>query len=59
MNWNEIYPSNKEPSLKDIEKFVNSSFWIDFNKFIQDTYKVSPELNYSTCSMQPRLECKI
>jgi hypothetical protein len=57
MNWNETYSQNKQPKLKEIEKFINNPLWNELNKFIQDIYAVEPELSYSVCAAQPRLEC--
>jgi hypothetical protein len=59
MNWSETYNQNKQPKIKDIEKFINNPLWNELNKFIQNTYSVEPELSYSVCAAQPRLECKI
>lgn len=53
MGWNELYNANKEPTFKNIEKFINNELWKDINDFIENTYNISPALSYSSCSGQP------
>lgn len=57
--WYNLFDSSKEPSFKDIENYIDNELWKEINTFIQKTYEVKPELSYSGCSGQPRLECKI
>jgi hypothetical protein len=59
MLWNEMYGGNKAPSFEEIQNFINNSLWDQMNSFIKETYSVLPELSYSTCSGQPRVEYKI
>ena len=51
MEWYELYSETKEPTFKDISKYVNSKLWEDFNEFIIKTYNISPTLSYSKCAM--------
>ena len=51
--WAELYNVNKEPTFKEIEKFINNGLWNKLNEFIKETYNISPTLSYSTCSGQP------
>ena len=53
MEWIDAYKPDVEPSLAEIEAFVNTPMWAELNSFIQEGYQVSPEVNYSGCSGQP------
>lgn len=52
MEWFDLYGSNNEPDEKQIEEFINNPLWNELNKFIKDSYDVSPQKSYSVCSMQ-------
>lgn len=52
MKWSELYSSARKPEMKDIEKFVKSPGWAELCKYLETTYKVSPSIQYSQCSMQ-------
>ena len=51
MEWAELFNQTKEPTMKDIEKFINNKLWSEFNNFITKTYNISPNLSYSKCAM--------
>ena len=51
MMWSELYGQDKEPTFRDIEKFIGGELWQALGKFIEDTYGISPLLSYSRCAM--------
>jgi len=53
MEWYKLYGENKEPSFKNIDKYINSELWVSLNEFIKEAYRISPILSYSSCSGQP------
>jgi len=53
MEWNLLFGAERQPSLNDIEKFINNGLWQELNTALQTAYKVSPQLSYSKCSAQP------
>lgn len=52
MMWNELYGQDNQPTLQNINDFVNSELWNELCLFLEDTYAVLPKLEYSKCSMQ-------
>lgn len=52
MKWSEVYSPVRQPDMKEIGTFVNSTGWGALCKYIETTYKVSPRIEYSQCSMQ-------
>ena len=53
MEWNTLYSESTQPTLEDIDKYINSALWEELNTHLQDTYKVKPQLSYSKCTAQP------
>lgn len=53
MNWNTLYTKQTTPSFGQIESYINNSLWSEFNRRIQATYQIKPNMEYSCCSMQP------
>lgn len=51
MQWSEMYTIEDTPSTKDINHYINSPLWNDLCHFIEETYSVSPIIEYSKCSM--------
>lgn len=51
--WSELYKSDKMPNFKQIDQYINTPLFDELCKFIEDTYKVEPSIEHSTCSMQP------
>lgn len=52
MEWYKLYEENKEPSLKDVQKYIDNSLWDNINVFLQETYNIEPSVAYSGCSAQ-------
>ena len=51
MSWNELFNKENKPSDNQIKEFVDTSLWDDLVCFLQEEYKVKPNLVYSGCSM--------
>lgn len=50
--WFELYNQDNKPTLEDIKKFVNSELWDSLCTALENTYSISPKVEYSSCSMQ-------
>ena len=50
--WNEMFGQQNPPTFEQISEYVNNGLWEEINEYLQSTYKVSPKLTYSKCSMQ-------
>lgn len=53
MNWVELYPKDKEPSLDEISAYVGTTQWLNINSWLQSTYRTVPKRSYSACSGAP------
>ncbi|MDF2948692.1 MAG: hypothetical protein K0R07_710, partial [Sedimentibacter sp.] len=53
MDWSESYTIDKNPSLKEISDYINNPLWNKLTEFIEKTYLVKPQIEYSKCSMVP------
>lgn len=53
MNWNERYPKQEQPTLADIERFIDSPLWNGLCNWAEERYAVSPKIEHSTCSGAP------
>ena len=51
--WNDRFGPDQEPTADEIRQYINSNFWGDLSGFIENTYQVSPLVQYSQCSGQP------
>ncbi|MDL2233421.1 DUF3788 domain-containing protein [Ruminococcaceae bacterium OttesenSCG-928-L11] len=52
MEWDVEYPRSREPSMADMEAFVQNPYWAKLHAFIEETYQARLEIRYSGCSMQ-------
>ncbi len=50
--WGEMFSQQTEPTYEEVSQYINNSLWEEMNEYLQNTYKVSPKLTYSKCSMQ-------
>lgn len=50
--WSELYNQSNQPTLGSINAFINNELWYKLCSFIEETYSISPKLEYSKCSMQ-------
>lgn len=48
-----LYTNQTSPSLQQVEEYINSPLWPEFNSRIQAAYQIKPHMEYSRCSMQP------
>ena len=55
MKWHEIYSADHIPSIDEIGAYIGESkkLWDDLISYIEEAYRVKPQITYSTCSMQP------
>ena len=53
MTWQERYPKAIEPSLQEIDSFIDSPLWKDLRAYVETTYGVEPRVEHSTCSGAP------
>lgn len=50
MEWCTLYDMNHEPKMEQIDAFVHSECWDRLREYLEDTYQVSPKIEYSRCS---------
>jgi hypothetical protein len=55
MSWNERFKADHIPSNEDIREYLGEakSIWDELTAYIEETYKVKPQIAYSKCSAQP------
>ena len=53
MNWLEAYPKSEEPTLEQIEQFIQSPLWNGLCSWAEGAYSIAPKVEYSTCSGAP------
>lgn len=55
MNWNELYPSDKKPSMNDIADYIGEAknLWLSLTTYMETSYQTKPKLAYSGCGMKP------
>lgn len=55
MDWDQLFPKERVPSMEDIEAYIGSGkdLWLRMNRYIQETYQAKPKLTYSGCSGKP------
>ena len=52
MEWSERYKIGEEPTLDEINSFVNNKLWLEIVSFMQDNYQSLPKITYSKCAAQ-------
>ena len=52
MDWRAAFSREHQPQPAEMEAFINSPHWQALRSYIEDTYKIQPLYDYSTCSMQ-------
>lgn len=52
MEWSELYGRIHQPAYEKFSEYVNSDLWLELNSYIQETYHILPQIEYSGCSMQ-------
>jgi len=55
MKWNELYNSDRIPSIEDIRAYIGEAKpnWDKLVLYIEETYKAKRQLDFSKCSAQP------
>lgn len=55
MSWNEMFDTDHIPSDEDIREYLGEakSNWDALTSYIEETYRVKPQIDHSTCSAQP------
>lgn len=55
MKWNELFSADDSPSFEEIRSYIGEAkpFWDELVSYIEETYKVKPQLEYSKCPAQP------
>jgi len=53
MEWNVLYSKQEQPTIEQIEAFVNSELWQKLDRILQENFKTKPKLEHSSCSWQP------
>lgn len=53
MDKNNISLNSENPTIEEITSYVSNSLWNELCDFIENTYSVLPQIEYSKCSMKP------
>lgn len=53
MTWMEAYPKSQQPTLQEIEAFIESPLWNGLCDWAESTYTIAPKVEHSTCSGAP------
>ena len=53
MEWSEKYSKGSPPATEEIKEYVKSPHWTDLCSFIENTYSLKPNVEYSGCSGAP------
>jgi AraC family transcriptional regulator len=51
MQWSELFSKENEPSGEQIQDFVATPLWDKLADYLQQTYKIKPKIEYSSCAM--------
>ncbi|MDP4109955.1 MAG: DUF3788 domain-containing protein [Bacillota bacterium] len=50
MTWSERYKQAEKPAMEQIEEYIGSPLWRELGVFVETTYEVRPQVEYSLCS---------
>jgi len=55
MQWNDLYPGDKQPSFDEISEYIGKikNQWESLISWFGTSYKAKPKLTYSGCSGMP------
>jgi len=53
MDWANLYGIDKQPTKEEINEYISSPLWSEFNSFLRENYEVEPIYSYSPCTAQP------
>ena len=51
MVWSELYGKENEPTCEQIQEYVNTALWGELADYLQQTYNIKPQIEYSGCMM--------
>lgn len=57
--WKERYPKNHQPTLQEVEQFIQVPYYASFLLWIYQQFQAQPILQYSNCSMQAGWNLKL
>ncbi len=53
MEWNQIYGPDSQPDMCQITDYIQTPLWKELCGYLEDSYGVSPKIEYSRCSGKP------
>lgn len=56
MQWKELYPPDKQPTLDEISDYIGGEakeLWQSIMQYMDLAYKAKPKLSYSVCAGKP------
>lgn len=53
MEWLELFPQSKEPTVSDFKNYISSKLFESLLTSIEKDYKLQPLIEYSKCSAAP------
>lgn len=56
MEWKDLYPQERQPSLEEIEDYISGEakeLWQSLFAYMEQMYQAKPKLTYSICSGKP------
>ncbi|WP_249313849.1 DUF3788 domain-containing protein [Congzhengia minquanensis] len=59
MTWSEKYTQEFQPDLNAVAEYINSPLWTELLRFMEETYGVTPKIEYSKCSGAPGWNVKL
>lgn len=51
--WNQLFPMDRQPSIEEIDRYVDSPLWQSLRLYLKDTYGAEPQAAYSRCGLEP------
>ena len=53
MMWALRYPMDREPSMEEIDRYVDGPLWPELRRYFKDAYGAEPQMGYSRCGLEP------
>jgi len=55
MDWHELYPQDRQPTMAQISDYIGEAKerWLSTISYIERAYQTKPKLFYSACGMKP------
>ena len=51
--WALRYPMDREPSMEEIDRYVDGPLWPELRRYFKDAYGAEPQMGYSRCGLEP------